>query len=178
MPWTETTPMKELVSFIGKWEAKVYRFGELCQRFGISRKTGYKWLERYEREGLEGLQPRSRAPKSCPHRMAASSAEAIVATRRRHPTWGGRKILDYLRRQRPELTLPAPSTAADLLGREGLVVRRRRSPPWRHPGNPRVRPLAPNELWTADFKGQFRTGDGVYCYPLTIADEHSRYLLR
>jgi putative transposase len=178
MPWTETTPMKELVKFIGQWEAKVYRFGELCSRYGISRKTGYKWLERFEREGLDGLRPRSRAPKSCPHRMAQASAEAIVAARRKHPSWGGRKILDYLRRHRPELVLPASSTAGDLLGREGLVVPRRRRAPWRHPGNPRVRPMAPNELWTADFKGQFRTRDRVYCYPLTIADEHTRYLLR
>ena len=170
--------MRELVRFIGEWEAKVYGFGELCERHGISRKTGYKWLGRYEKEGVDGLQVRSHAPLSCPHRMAGAISEAIVEVRRKHPRWGGRKILDYLRRHQPELVLPAASSAGKLLFREGLVTPRRRTRTWRHPGHPRVRPTDPNELWTVDFKGQFRTGDGVYCYPLTIVDEGTRYLLR
>lgn len=178
MPWLETTPMRELVKFIGEWEAKVYGFAELCSRHGISRKTGYKWLGRYKKEGVEGLRPKSCAPLSCPHRMAEETSEAIVVVRGKHPRWGGRKILHYLLRHQPKLVLPAPSTAGDLLVREGLITPRRRNAPWRHPGNPRVQPTAPNELWTVDFKGQFRTGDGVYCYPLTIADECTRYLLR
>lgn len=178
MPWAETSPMKELVRFIGEREAGVYRFGELCSRYGISRKTGYKWLERFEKEGADGLRPRSRAPRSCPHRMSEETAAAIVAVRHRHPHWGARKILHYLRRQRSELALPAASSAGELLRRQGLITPHRRRAPWRHPGHPRVRPAAPNDLWTADFKGQFRTGDGVYCYPLTIADECSRFLLR
>ena len=178
MPWQETTPMRELVKFIGEWEAKMYGFGELCDRHGISRKTGYKWLGRYEKEGVGGLRVRSHAPLSCPHRMAEATSEAIVEVRRNHPRWGGRKILDYLRRRQPKLVLPAPSSAGELLVREGLVTPRRRTPPWRHPGHPRVLPTEPNELWTVDFKGQFRTGDRVYCYPLTIADECTRYLLR
>lgn len=146
--------MRELVKLIGEWEGKLYGFGELCERHGISRKTGYKWLGRYESEGVEGLRVRSHAPLSCPHRMAAATAAAIVEVRRKHPRWGGRKILDYLRRHQPKLELPAPSSAGALLVREGLVTKQRRPPAaWRHPGHPRVRPTEPNELWTVDFKG-------------------------
>jgi hypothetical protein len=107
MPWQETTPMRELVKFIGEWEAKMYGFGELCDRHGISRKTGYKWLGRYEKEGVGGLRVRSHAPLSCPHRMAEATSEAIVEVRRNHPRWGGRKILDYLRRRQPKLAAGA-----------------------------------------------------------------------
>lgn len=177
MPWTETEPMKERMRFIVDWERGLFKVNELCRRYGVSRKTGYKWIDRFEADGVEGLSERSRAPHDCPHRIAAVVARAILDARRQHPSWGPRKLLAWLAVRRPELMLPAVSTAGDLLKRHGFVKRRRRRHRWVHPGAPELVAAAPNDLWTADFKGHFRTGDGVYCYPLTIADQHSRYLL-
>jgi transposase InsO family protein len=170
--------MTERLKFIRESLSGLYTTSELCERFGISRKTGYKWLARFEALGSSGLSDRSHAPKSCPHKLEAIVAAWIVAARRKHPHWGPRKLLDWLRPRRPELHLPAPSTAGELLRREGLVRSSRRRRHWRHPGPPSGIAHAPNELWTADFKGQFRTRDGELCYPLTLADQCSRYLLR
>ncbi|RMF25544.1 MAG: IS481 family transposase [Deltaproteobacteria bacterium] len=178
MPWAETEPMKERARFVAEVERGHYTMTELCQRFGISRKTGYKILDRWEAEGPAGLADRSRAPHRCPHRIEPGVARAIVEARRKHPSWGPRKLLAWLGERRPELALPAASTAGDLLKRRGLVKKRRRRRTWKHPGAPELETKAPNDVWTADFKGHFRTKDGVYCYPLTIADQHTRYLLR
>src|SRR5438876_3942256 len=177
MPWRETAPMKERMRFVTDWERDLYSMVELCERYGVSRKTGYKWIARYEREGLDGLRERSRAPHHCPHRIAADVATAICAGRRQHPSWGPEKILHWLKRREPELEIPATSTAGDLLARRGLVKKRRRRRRYTHPGVVPPTTERPNDLWTADFKGHFRTGDGIYCYPLTVADQHTRYLL-
>ena len=177
MPWTETAPMNERMRFVTDWERDLYSMVELCERYGVSRKTGDKWIARYEREGLDGLRERSRAPHHCPHRIAAHVAAAICAGRRQHPSWGPEKILHWLKRQEPELEIPATSTAGDLLARRGLVKKRRRRRRYTHPGVVPPTTERPNDLWTADFKGHFRTGDGIYCYPLTVADQHTRYLL-
>jgi putative transposase len=177
MPWAETEPMKERMRFVTDWERGHYTVSELCVRYGISRKTGYKWLDRYEAEGVAGLGERSRAPRHCPHRIEPRVARALVEARRQHPSWGPRKLLAWLVQRHPGLELPAASTAGDLLKRRGLIKRRRRRHPWKHPGAPGLVTEQANDVWTADFKGQFRTGDGEYCYPLTIADQHSRYLL-
>jgi putative transposase len=150
---------------------------ELCARYGISRKTGYKWLARFEAEGRAGLRDRSRAPRHCPHRIPEATAALICAGRRAHPTWGPGKILDWLARRQPGFVRPAISTAGDLLARRGLVTPRRRRRRHAHPGVVPAVTTAPNDLWTADFKGHFRTRDGCYCYPLTVADLHTRYLL-
>lgn len=177
MPWVETSPMTERQRFINDIYHGLFSMTELCARYGISRKTGYKWLQRYDDEGPAGLVDRSHAPDHCPHRIPDDVAQAICEARRGHPSWGPRKLLAWLGRQAPALTLPAPSTAGDLLARHGLVKKRARRRRHRHPGV--VLPVTkhPNDLWTADFKGHFRTGDGVYCYPLTVADLHSRMLL-
>ncbi len=177
MPWTETAPMKERMRFATDWERDRYSMVELCQRYGVSRKTGYKRVDRYERDGPDGLRARSRAPHQGPHRMAADVATAIGAGRRQHPSWGPDKILHWLKRRQPELALPATSTAGDLLARRGWVKKRRRRRHYTHPGVVPPTTERPNDLWTADFKGQFRTRDGIYCYPLTVADQHTRYLL-
>ncbi len=177
MPWRETAPMKERMRFVTDWERDLFSMVELCERYGVSRKTGYKWLARYEREGPDGLGERSRAPHHCPHRIAADVAAAICAGRRQHPSWGPDKILHWLKRRHPELELPATSTAGDLLARRGLVKKRRRRRHYTHPGVVPPTTAEPNDLWTADFKGHFRTRDGLYCYPLTVADQHTRYLL-
>ena len=169
--------MKERMRFVTDWERDLYSTVELCERYGVSRKTGYKWIERFEREGPDGLRERSRAPHHCPHRIAADVAAAICAGRRQHPSWGPEKILHWLTRRQPELAMPAPSTAGDLLARRGLVKKRRRRRHYTHPGVVPPTTDRPNDLWTADFKGHFRTRDGIYCYPLTVADQHTRYLL-
>lgn len=178
MPWDETTRMEQRVRFIDALDSCLYTMTELCAQYGISRKTGYKWAQRYAGEGFEGLQDRSRAPKSCTHRTPGEISEGLLELRRAHPTWGPRKLLAWSRKREPEVSWPAASTVGDLLKRHGLVaVRRRptrRSP---HPGRPSVEAAAPNQVWTSDFKGQFRMGDGRLCYPLTVADGYSRFLL-
>jgi transposase InsO family protein len=144
----------------------------------VSRRIGYKWLARYDAEGRRGLVNRSRAPHYCPHKVPAAIAELLIAEREAHPHWGARKLLVVLARRHPRLQAwPAASTVADLLARRGLVQKRRRRRPTQHPGVVRPTTTAPNDLWTADFKGQFLTGDGRYCFPLTIADQHTRFLL-
>jgi putative transposase len=178
MPWRETAPMDQRREFIAAHRSRSWSMSELCDRFSVSRKTGYKWLRRVEQEGWAGLKDRSRRPHNCPWETARPVELAIVETRQAHPSWGPVKILEYLSRRQPQLSLPAPSTAGKLLERWDLVQRRSRRRLWRHPSGPLLQPLAANEVVTADFKGQFRTGDSVYCYPLTVADSYSRYLLR
>jgi transposase InsO family protein len=178
MPWKETNTMDERVRFIGDLESCLYTMTELCERYGISRKTGYKWAERYVAEGVDGLKDRSRAPKRCPHRMGKGIARAVVELRMRHPQWGPRKLLTVLGRRHPDWSLPAASSVGALLKRQGLIkARPRRRSPSPASAGPRWPVDGPNDLWTSDFKGQFLTGDHRYCYPLTIADRYSRYLL-
>jgi putative transposase len=178
MPWMETVPMDERRKFVEAYRSRAWTMTELCGRFSVSRKTGYKWLRRGNEEGWVGLEDRSRRPHSCPWRTPREVELAILDTRLAHPDWGPGKILEYLQKWQPELRLPATSTAGKLLEQAGLVKHRPNRRRWRHPSGPLLQPLEPNEVMTADFKGQFRTGDGVYCYPLTIADSFSRYLLR
>jgi transposase-like protein len=170
--------MEERLRFVRDAVSDRFTMSELCARYGVSRRIGYRWLARYDDEGRRGLANRSRAPHHCPHKIAPKIAELLVTARQAHPYRGARKLLKVLATKHPRLRdWPAPSTAADLLARRGLVRhrRRRRSPV--HPGVVRPDTAAPNDLWSADFKGQFRTGDGRYCYPLTIADQHTRFLL-
>ena len=169
--------MDQRKRFIEDHQENLFSMSELCERYGISRKTGYKWLDRFEEEGRRGLADRSRAPNHCPHRISNDTARLICEARRQHPDWGPVKLLDWLGRRHPEVDLPAPSTAGDLLARRGLVKKRRRRRVHLHPGVVPPTTAAPNDLWTVDFKGHFRTQDGIYCYPLTVADQHSRYLL-
>jgi len=168
--------MDERERFIRAYHDGLYTMRELCARFGVSRKTGYKWLGRYDARGVAGLADRSRAPRHCPHRISAEIAALLCAARAQHPSWGPAKLLDWLAPRHAHLAWPAVSTAGDLLARRGLVKHRRRRAP-QHPGVVPPTTAAPNDLWTVDFKGQFRTRDGVYCYPLTLADQHTRYLL-
>jgi putative transposase len=178
MPWKESVAMDERLQFVRDAMRDRFTMSELCARYGVSRRIGYKWLARYDAEGRRGLADRSRAPRHCPHRIATTLAELLVAERVAHPHWGARKLLKVLATRHPRVSgWPAASTAADLLARRGLVQRRRRRRPHLHPGVIRPTTIAPNDLWTADFKGQFRTGNGQYCYPLTIADQHTRFLL-
>jgi putative transposase len=171
--------MDQRLQFITDHQRGLYTMTELCRRHGVSRKTGYQLLARYAVDGARGLAERSHAPHHCPHRIADELAELLVAARRAHPTWGPGKLVQYLAPRHPRVaTWPAISTVADLLKRHDLVRARRRRRPIVHPGTVPLHTTAPNDLWTADFKGQFKTRNGVYCFPLTIADQHTRYLLR
>lgn len=177
MPWQETSPVDQRERFIAAQRHGLYTMTELCAHYGVSRKTGYKWLDRFQEGGRAALRDQSRAPHHCPHRIAADRAALLCDARRAHPTWGPDKLLDWLAPRHPGVRWPAVSTIEDLFAREGLVKQRRRRRPTWHPGV--IAPVThqPNDLWTADFKGHFRTRDGIYCYPLTIADQHTRYLL-
>jgi putative transposase len=177
MPWLETAPVEERERFIDDHRLGLYDMTELCARYAVSRKTGYKWLARYDAGGRPALRDGSRAPHSCPHKIPEPVAQLVLTARRRHPDWGPEKLLQWLAPRYPTVTWPAISTAGDLLARHGLVKKRRRRRPLHHPGVVPPVTSAPNDLWAADFKGQFRTGDRRYCYPLTVTDQHTRFLL-
>jgi transposase InsO family protein len=152
-------------------------FAELCARYGISEKTGYKWRARFLAAGPRGLADRSHAPHHCPHRTAAAVTALLCAARRAHPAWGARKLLVPLGQQHPALVWPAASTLTAILARAGLVVPRPHRARGAHPAFPLTVPDEPNAVWSTDFKGEFRTRDGRYCYPLTIMDGATRLLL-
>lgn len=170
--------MDERYRFVIEAESYVGSFTELCDWYGISTKTGYKWLSRYGGEGVAGLQDRSRAPSDHPNEIDEETQELILQVRRAHPTWGPKKLLVVLRERERERTWPGKSTISEILKRNGLTVARKR----RRRASPSTQPFsgcdAANQLWCADFKGWFKTGDGSRCDPLTVTDSHSRYLLR
>ena len=177
MPWNQTDPMNERTGFIDTYLAGVYTMSELCSRFGVSRKTGYKWLNRFLDEGRAGLADRSRAPQSCPHRTAPEIERLIVAKRKEKPSWGAPMIVDRLRTAHPDLKLPAYSTAGDILKRHGLIAGRRRRRGKAKPERVPLQTTACNQVWGLDYKGQFLLGNAQYCYPLTATDQHSRLVV-
>ena len=177
MPWRETSPMDQRTRFIADHLRETQTITELCDRYGVSRKTGYKWIDRYLRLGPAGLEERSRRPHRAPNQTADEIVAAILEARHRHPVWGGKKLRALLQRRHPRWTLPGRSTVCDILRRHGLVPTRRQRRRLGHPGKPTTIMGAPNAVWCADYKGQFKTGDGRYCYPLTVTDGFSRYLL-
>jgi transposase InsO family protein len=173
--------MKERFQFVRDARRRLVSFTELCAMYGISRPVGYKWLHRAEHSGMDYLEELSRRPHSCPHATPPELTARLLEVRRHHPTWGPRKLLALVRRQDRrrgnDVEWPARSTVAELLRRNGLTTRRRRRAIRGHPGRPLTPMTAPNVIWTADYKGQFRLGDGRYCFPLTVQDGFSRYLL-
>jgi len=178
MPWKESKALDERKRFIQEWENEQDSLAELCRRFGISRPTGYHWIQRYQAEGEAGLAERSRSPRHCPYAMSEAVVETVLKLRRQHPRWGPRKLQAYLSAEQPQGDWPAVSTIGALLSREGLAHprrARRRTPPY---GAPMAHAIAPNQVWCADYKGWFCCGDGQRCDPLTISDACSRFLLR
>jgi transposase InsO family protein len=178
VPWKETGPMKERMKFMFTYQSDSWTMTELCEIFGVSRKTGYKWLKRYEEFGMEGLGDLSRAPHEHPNAVAPEIEEAIVELKQHRTNWGPKKLLRILQRQGPEVGWPVRSTIGAILKRHGLVRSRRRcrkTPPYEQPfaGYDHA-----NAVWSADLKGWFRTGDGQRCDPLTVTDNYSRYLIR
>jgi len=178
MVWRKTCAMEERMRFVMAVEREGEPFAAICRSFGVSRRIGYKWLERYREEGIEGLRDRSRAPRHHPQALPEKIAEQCIAVRRAHPTWGPLKVRSWLAEHRPRTRWPASSSIGELFDREGLTVKRRlrrRSPP---SSAPFAQCAAANDVWCIDFKGWFVTGDGARCEPLTLSDAHSRYLLR
>ncbi len=177
MPWREVCRMDARIKFVGAVRAGEDSMTALCEEYGVSRRVGYKWLARYAAEGPRGLQERRSGPRRVPWAITQVQAEAIVGLRRQHPRWGPKKLRAKLLARAPEQHWPAQSTIGDLLQREGLSQRRKR----RRRATPSVNglppALAPNDVWCVDFKGWFLTGDGARCYPLTVTDAFSRYLL-
>ena len=177
MPWKETCPMYEKLAFVSECLRGELPMVALCEDYGISRKTGYKWLGRYRERGAAGLVERTRAPRCHGRSMAPEVAEAIVALRRARPHWGPRKLRAVLMGEQPGKVWPAASTMGDLLRAEGLVSARRRRRRIAAPSRT-LRPAnGPNDVWCIDFKGWFRTRDGERCDPLTVTDAYSRFLL-
>jgi putative transposase len=177
MPWQEESTMQLRRQFIQDVQSGTSPVTELCAAYGISRKTGYKWLTRYDAGGVGALADQSRQPQTSPTATPPELVRALLAARQHHPTWGPRKLLRLLRQRESAAPWPARSTIALQLKRAGLVVTPRRVRRPGHPGRPQAPMDAPNAVWTADFKGQFRLGDASLCYPLTIADGYSRLLL-
>ena len=178
MPWKQVEPMEERIRMVMEVQRREWPLAELCRRFGISRKTAYKWLARYAAEGLPGLRERSRRPQHCPRAVALCWCRRIAELRLRHSHWGPKKLLVLLRERYPASSLPAVSTIGAILRRQGLTQPRRR----RHrrqvtPADQTSLPQSPNEVWAVDFKGWFRTRNGRPCYPLTVSDLFSRYIL-
>lgn len=177
MVWPEVSLEDVQKGFIAAWQEERTSFTVLCQRFGISRKTGYKRLARFQAVGWEGLGDRSRAPHRHPNQTPVDQATQLLALKERHPTWGPKKLVAYLEERMPDVRWPAASTVGALLDRAGLVERRKRrrtAAPWTEPF---AAARAPNSVWCVDLKGWFRTGEGRRADPLTVQDAFSRYLL-
>lgn len=177
MPWRKCSVMEERLRFV----ARLLDGGgmsDVCREFGISRKTGYKIFNRYKDDGLEALTDRPRRPVRYANQLPAQIERTIVRLKKDKPHWGARKIRELLvRRLAGDVRIPARSTVHAVLDRHGLVKRARQRRRFKAEGTALSEAVGPNDLWCADFKGEFKTGDGRYCYPLTVTDQASRMIL-
>jgi putative transposase len=180
MPWREPLPVAhQRADLVREYRSGLFTMTELAAQYGVSRRTGYKWVAAYEAHGWAGLQDQSRRPHHSPQATDEDVVEVLLAIRRRHPRWGPKKLLAVAQRGHRDVAWPARSTLAALLKRRGLVTpRRRRRAPSVVPGGAPGAFTRPNEVWTVDYKGEFLTGDQRYCYPFTLRDAFSRYVLR
>lgn len=178
MPWNVSGVLDKRKEFVRDYESGEWTMSQLCRLHGISRVSGYTVLRNWRELGAAGLEPRSRAPLRHPNQTSAEIEALVLGLRREHPLWGPRKLKAVLEKRHPEWLIPAASTMGAMLGREGLTHRRRK----RRHVEPYTQPFAPviepNDEWAGDFKGWFRTGDGMRIDPLTISDTSTRYLLR
>ena len=178
MPWKESRIVDQRLQFLSSYQQKEMSLSDLCREFGVSRPTGYRWINRYKEVGPEGLLDRNRKPHGCSHATSEATENAILALRSKHPSWGARKLKARLEKVQPHVNWPAASTFGNILHRAGLTnpkQKKRRTTPCSEPFS---EVTAPNQLWCMDFKGYFSTGDGTRCDPFTITDAHSRYLIR
>src|SRR5215213_2545656 len=182
MPWRATSVSDQRVKFVQAYRRHVLTkettMSALCEEHDISRKTGYKIIHRYEQSGWSGMEDQSRAPLGGPHWADADVITEVLQTREQFPEWGARKIIAYLKDLEPMCPWPADSVAHEWMDKAGLVARQRRNRRFPHPGKPpSIDLVRPNQQWSIDFKGHFRTKDRRYCYPLTIVDSFSRNVL-
>lgn len=178
MPWYETEPMNEKIKFISLYLDKNYNsFQELCESFNISRKTGYKLVNRYNLSGLDGLKALSRAPKSHGMRIPSDIEQSILDVKQKYPRWGAKKVLNLLLQDFPDTHWPSRSTIEEVFKRHNLVRPAKRSRKTPVYNEPFTSCNQANDSWSIDYKGQFRMGNQQYCYPLTITDNFSRYIL-
>lgn len=175
MPWKESVIMDERMKFVARL-LQGEKMTELCREFGISRKTGYKFWDRYKDVGLHGLTDRSRRPVRYANQLPIQIECEILRIKKDKPSWGAPKIREILRRKYPEVRTPAKSTIHCILDRHGLVIRRKNRR-FKAQGTPLTTQHNPNDLWCADYKGEFMLANKQYCYPLTITDSCSRYVL-
>jgi putative transposase len=176
MPWRECHKMDERLRFVARL-LDGEEMSAVCREFDISRTTGYKIFNRYKECGLQGLNDRSRRPNRHANRLPFQIEKLIVQLRREHPSWGAPKIREKLRRMCSGISLPAVSTVHAVLDRHGMVKHDPRRARYKAQGTALEQPKAPNDLWCADYKGEFMLADRRYCYPLTVTDAASRYLL-
>ena len=176
MPWKECHVVDERLRFVARL-MEGEKMAVLCEEFGISRKTGYKIYERYQEVGVRGLTDRSRRPHRHANQLPLVIEKMIVQLKREYPSWGAPKIRERLKQRYPHVACPAISTVHAVLDRHGLVSVRRRRPRRRLTGTGRSEPTTPNALWCADYKGEFLLANRRYCYPLTISDYASRFLI-
>jgi transposase InsO family protein len=175
VPWKSSTPVDlrtELIHRVLDGE----KMARLCREYGISTKTGWKFFERFKRLGLVGLSDRSRAPHEIPHKTSPELVKLLIDARKKHPTWGPKKLKVVLEK-RLKREFPAASTIGDILDRSGLIEPRRHRARHRATSTTLNIAKAPNDIWCIDYKGQFRLGNGTYCYPLTLSDQFSRFIL-
>jgi transposase InsO family protein len=175
MPWKETTTMEQKVEFICEWRTQKYSITELCKTFNISRPTAYKFIARFEKDGIEGLKGQSTAPKKHPNSTKDEVVKNIIQLKEKHKLWGAKKIRRLLYNVCPEKDIPSIVTVHNILLKHGFVKPQKRCK--------RVKPVFPifdpkecNEVWSADYKGKFLMGNKIYCHPLTIADSKSRFV--
>ncbi len=175
MPWKETTTMEQKIEFICEWRTGKYTITELCKNFKISRPTAYKIINRFEKQGFEGLKEQSRTPKKHPNATNKNIVDGILKLKKKYPRWGAKKIKKLLFNDFTGKEIPSVVTVHNILKRHGLVCPQKRLR--------RVKPVYPifdpkqcNEVWSADYKGKFLMGNKIYCHPLTIADSKSRFL--
>jgi transposase InsO family protein len=178
MPWKESRIVDQRLQFLSSYQKEEMSVSELCREFGVSRPTGYRWINRYKESGPEGLLNLSSKPRSCLHATPETIENAILALRGKYPSWGARKLKARLEQLDSSVEWPVASTFGNILQRAGLTSpkrKKRRTTPYSEPFS---EVTAPNQLWCMDFKGYFATGDGSRCDPFTITDAHSRYLIR
>ena len=177
MAWKKVLPMEERARFVLEVNKAEMPIAELCRRYEVSRKTGYKWIRRYRAEGLDGIREKNSRPHTCPHKTSPEWEERIIFERLKHNTWGPKKIRELLQRRGWGGKVPGASTIGDVLRRSGLVSTRSRRRRKTYYSGPLTEAIYPNHVWAVDYKGWFRTGDGKRCEPLTISDLYSRYVL-
>jgi transposase InsO family protein len=178
MPWMEIKPMDQKIQLIADWQTKQFTKIDLSKKYGISRKTVYKWIQRYEMHNIDGLKELDRARHHHPNITPKNTVDLIIAKKRAKPKRGPKKLYRLLKDDHPDIHIPAPSTIGDWLKKYGLVKKRKRRvrvPPYTQPLHACK---SPNDVWSADYKGQFYMRNGSVCYPLTISDNASRYILK